>query len=1012
MNVLLRRGLCAASLAFLAVGVVRTQARLIADINKQPVRNGLGSFPNDFVRVGATMLFTTAEPQHGTRIWRTDGTTRGTVPVFGMARSELFQVQLTYAAAVGKVLYFRAQSLSLGSELWRTDGTTAGTFLVKDIVPGSGSSSPSQFAVVGTTVFFAASTPSTGIELWRSDGTRAGTVLVADLQPGVSSSRPFFLEPFGSRVLFSANAKGSGQELWISDGTPIGTLQLGDLLPGPRSSYPRSMVVLGKVAVFAANSPLGLELWRTDGTAAGTKLVKDIRAGAGHSVPSGLTVSGRWVYFAADDGRSGNELWRTDGTTAGTRLVKDIASGPSASRPRELVAFRGGVLFDADTTSGSEPWFSDGTASGTMRLSRGARKPAKFAVVPAVVPFAVFRAGGSLGRELWRTDGTPGGTHIVKDIRAGSADAISQRNNYVFGILGTTIVFAANDGNVGEEVWRSDGTAAGTQLLKDIVFAVASSFPRALGEIDGRLLFTANDGKVSRQLWTTDGTTAGTRQLFKFPGSAGAALSSFVRLGRFAYFLTNPLTRELWRTDGTQGGTSRVSKVGAPSLVGTPLVRVGNRLFFALGTALWVSDGTATGTKVLRSFTVRPFVGAGPRELTTFRGKLWFVAEDSRVISLWSSDGTSAGTRRFPTAGHNPFHLMVSGPRLFFVNSTNATGSELWSTDGTATGTRLVKDIVPGPSSSFPRELTDVRGKLFFVAGLDAELWVSDATGAGTRLVKNIHPSRSSAPRSLTPLGNRLLFHAESPAFGREPWISDGTSAGTVLLRDVRPGTASSLASRPRPSKFTIVGSGRIALFAADDGTHGSEVWRTDGTTAGTFLAADVAKTHISSRPTGFALAGTTVVFAASDVTHGNELFGIRLIDLRDSLAKPIGLGCAGSGNRTPTLAPIGLPTLGNGRFALGLSGAAIGAPAVLSLGSKLGRVVYGPRCVSPNAAPIVFLPFAVSGAGTARLPLPIPGAALFRGATLVAETIVFDRGGRLLGFASLSNALLLMAGD
>ena len=75
-----------------------------------------------------------------------------------------------------------------GQELWKSDGTAAGTTLVKNIRPGSGtSSSPRELTNVNGTLFFVADDGVTGQELWKSDGTAAGTVLVRDIHPGSGS---------------------------------------------------------------------------------------------------------------------------------------------------------------------------------------------------------------------------------------------------------------------------------------------------------------------------------------------------------------------------------------------------------------------------------------------------------------------------------------------------------------------------------------------------------------------------------------------------------------------------------------------------------------------------------------------------------------------------------------------------------------------------------------------------------------------------------------------------------
>ena len=115
----------------------------------------------------------------------------------------------------------------------------------------------------------------------------------------------------------------------------------------------------------------------------------------------------------------------------------------------------------------------------------------------------VYYTGGTatMGRELWKSDGTPGGTGLVKDIFVGSS---SSEPSYYTNVNGT-LFFAANDGTSGIELWKSDGTAAGTVLVKDIWPGIFPASPRALTNVNGTLFFAANDGVTGFELWKSDG---------------------------------------------------------------------------------------------------------------------------------------------------------------------------------------------------------------------------------------------------------------------------------------------------------------------------------------------------------------------------------------------------------------------------------------------------------------------------------------------------------------------------
>src|SRR5262249_26350665 len=188
------------------------------------------------------------------------------------------------------------------------------------------------------------------------------------------------------------------------------------------------------------------------------------------------------------------------------------------------------------------------------------------------------------------------------------------------------------------------------------------------------------------------------------------------------------------------------------------------------------------------------------------------------------SPGSSYG---YPL-GSNPYYLTPVGGTLFFTANDGTHGRELWKTDGTAAGTTLVKDINPdtNPFGPSPNNLAAVGGTRFFAAndGVDGrELGRSDGTAAGTFMVKDINPGSSygfplgSYPSYLTDVGGTLFF-AANDSTGRELWKSDGTEAGTVL---VAPGSGASL-----PSHLTAAGG--TLFFSAFDPVHGTELWQSD----------------------------------------------------------------------------------------------------------------------------------------------------------------------------------------
>lgn len=422
-----------------------------------------------------------------------------------------------------------------------------------------------------------------GKELWRSDGTAAGTYMVADINPGSADSNPTEMTVFNGVLYFSASdGTGAGHhetELWRSDGTAAGTYLVVDLNVNPnQGSNPHGFTVFSGALYFAATDgnsagEHGVELYKTDGTAAGTNMVADINPGQGSSNPAWLTPVGGNLFFAASDGNTaadhGVELWKTDGTAAGTQMVVDINPGNQDGNPSHLTNVNGTLFFSAtDGTSaanhGVELWKSDGTAGGTSLVAdinpgNQDSNPSELTDVNGVLFFAASDGNGATGHgtELWISDGTSGGTLLAKDINPGknSSDPSGLLN------VNGTVYFAADDGTHGSELWRSDGSDAGTYLVQDIYPGAQASGPTFLNNYNGNLLFAADDGTHGYELWHSDGTTAGT-YLFKDINPTGSSFPlNFARLNPLFFLADDGTGFKLWKSDGTVEGTVKVSDV-------------------------------------------------------------------------------------------------------------------------------------------------------------------------------------------------------------------------------------------------------------------------------------------------------------------------------------------------------------------------------------------------------------------------------------------------------------------
>ncbi len=422
------------------------------------------------------------------------------------------------------------------------------------------------------------------------------------------------------------------------------------------------------------------------------------------------------------------------------------------------------------------------------------------------------------GRELWKTNGTPAGTVLVLDINPGAGSADPDWLTMVNGIL----FFRADDGVNGMEPWRSDGTAAGTMMIKDINPGSPGSFPNNLLALGDTLFFAADDGVHGNEMWTSHGTAANT-VLVRDLNPHGDGIDS-------ARILKKP-------GHGAGWFTNYKGKLFFAGSDGADFETPGGH-----GTELWKSDGTAVGTELVNDIYITGTslipTSSYPAELKVIDNLIWFAAARAETgKELFRSDGTFDGTYLVadinpgPEASSNPADFTKVNDVIFFSAATNEAGRELWRTDGTEAGTYLILDMNDGgevsgpdyvPFDSNPEYLINYNGRLFFAATTrygGNELWESNGVFNGTYMVLNMQTGGDGGyPSFLTTIGNKFYFTAADPLYGNEIFRSDGTPAGTMLVQDIEPDLAGS-----NPEQF-LLALGRI-FVVTNTSAYGKEVW-------------------------------------------------------------------------------------------------------------------------------------------------------------------------------------------
>jgi len=441
-------------------------------------------------------------------------------------------------------------------------------------------------------------------------------------------------------------------------------------------------------------------LWVSNGTAAGTQsFTNKVRI---PDIPVTTVLNGV-LYFSGTDMAGGTELWATDGTDAGTRLVKDIYPGGISSTPDDrFIVFNNRIYFSAETQAN--------------------------------------------GREIWTSDGTAAGTVLLKDINTGTGSS-NLRGLYKTTLAGNFLYFVCNTPGEGEELWRTDGTAAGTILLKDIKPAALSSTPIILGTYNNKLIFSADDLTHGREPWLSDGTPAGTSMLKDIAtGAMSSSADNFIEFnGKMLFAASNFMNgQELWQSDGTGIGTTLLKDIQPGDWGSSPLlinaIKVGNKLFFAAysndaGMELWQTDGTTAGTQL--------FMDIEPGE------------GDAIPILLPAYAN-----------GFGPGNQLFQGNKFFFGAFTTAAGYELYISDGSVAGTRMVTNLDGDIGDGLTLNGYYISGSGIYFNGDDGvhrgELFKSDGTAAGTVLAASVNlPSLDGKTMPFVILNNSLLFFGD-----------------------------------------------------------------------------------------------------------------------------------------------------------------------------------------------------------------------------------------------------------
>ncbi|KQZ70651.1 hypothetical protein ASD66_13815 [Nocardioides sp. Root151] len=642
-------------LGFVVVAALAALLQVPASADPPPepyrIATGLeGAVSADSVAIGDRVFWllhgNSGTVSQDTELWTSDGTEAGTHEFFDPNPDGLGRVVSLRAFDDG--LVFTADNGTDGQELWHSDGTAAGTAMVADLTPDGAT----QLLGAGPgAVYVQADDGTHGAEVYRWTG------------PG---STPQLLD-INTTVLMTSDPELEGE--WSTswtDANPISLGMVGDTLLFTADQSIRTAAVNEWGDHYVALSGTGRELWRV-GPSGLPSLVKDIsteepQQSTRFPFMTGTASMGGSLYFlteGTDSDFAGPELWRTDGTPGGTSLVASLRIAFLGDHWDFEPVTAGGKLFYSSWNGDWDGlWATDGTSAG-QRVSLPGDAGSAVALGTGVV-FSLTQP--ATGRELWHSDGST--STLLGDLRAGTPGS----NPFPFEAWGSHVYFGASN-STGRNLFRTDGTVAGTELVHDLpnLAGAVTDGPMVFYGAASRLYFINspdNDRNVGNELWAFDPNRVVEQKASSTTLRAPAAI---------AYGAGGTVTVTVSGTSGPPTGTVTISDGG--QVLATVALVAGNATFtLPKDLALGAHTLTATysGSSAFLASASTP-VNVAVKAATKLTGRVtdlvFGAREKIRVTARLTTTPAINATGRLT--------LLIDGKKHLTVNLTAANGNRL-----------------------------------------------------------------------------------------------------------------------------------------------------------------------------------------------------------------------------------------------------------------------------------------------------------------------------------------------
>lgn len=818
-----------------------------------------------------------------------------------------------------QILFSAERNSEEGRELWSYNSITQKSVLLKDILPGynSGMSLQPYFSKINTKVYFIASDNSSYKQIWETDGTASGTQMVKNLSSNYETiaqaagnklfifsnkelsvynpvtnvltslktfdytSGTMRLETFNDQLYIAANDGVNGKEIWKSDGTVAGTTILKDIAPNSGSSISNDFKILklnnGKF-YFVANTATGYQLYESNGTTAGTVSIMPIQ---NVSELNGVSAGTYFVFTGFDAANGGLEPWVSNGTAAGTQILKDILPGNSSSMGvnNKFLKINNKIYFDSSSNGinqsyGNYIWETDGTQAGTLLFNTptnnilyGTSSDAQHLILTKPNEY----------NRYWIANGNSAQTFEIA--------GLGMPSNNSFVDLNSAIYMTGSNSTYGSELFSVNPLSQAVTLVSDINHSSGSS-PHSYGVLNDNLVFIASDRQFNNQFYKRDKLTQQISRLTNFTsGTSSVGMFTdfgdpFIKVGNYFYTKNStPNFRSVfYRTDGTVANSLMIPTPDtATNDVAMHVNLNDSSLLFAgynniMGTELWKIDNNSNIPVLVKDIstdTMGSMYNTDPKA-AVLNGFAYFVAKENGKLGIWKSDATAANTLKtiqyiFQNGSDGNIKVIgsINGKLLYSTrkeNYSNTSNTELFASNGDLSSSVLLRSHSdPFGSAGFSNENEIFNNKIFYaVTGYPGGLFSTNGTVAGTTEVSQMN---FNGAVQFKKCGNQLFFTNNN---GSQLWKTDGTNAGTV-----------SLSINLNGIKDMVCTNNYLYFLNGDS----QKVWRADVTT-GTAAPLDLFIANdnqllINENILKLATDSEKIYLSISTRVHGNEFYTV-----------------------------------------------------------------------------------------------------------------------------------------